>query len=177
MESKKGMFNLSNATKDRITLILPLLWIGMIMFVFLDLGYMGMFLAIIHGMISATLGLSEGEYINKKLFLVFVIGWGILMFVALTGMIYYAVKFGNEVPDFSILGMHPSAFYFYIICWLGNLIYLGGFLVIFKDIWLPEEKWNSFVEYAASVNNPIISTETNDSPNNDQEEIMEGLHE
>lgn len=151
MHNRSSMLRISNSLQDKLILFLPILWIGMILFVYLDLGFIGMYLSIIHGMINALLGLVEGEKVNKKLFFVFVIGWGILMFAAITGMTYYYNFFGNEVPTFTILGMHPSSFYFYIVCWMGNLAYLSGFLYFFRDTWLSEEKWNTFVEYAASL--------------------------
>ncbi|UUX35077.1 hypothetical protein [Fundicoccus culcitae] len=157
MDNDKSVYHISNSLKDKLVLFLPVLWIAMIVFVYMDLGFVGMYLTIIHGMINVILGLAEGEKINKKLSWIFVVGWGILMFVAITGMIYYYYYFGNNIPSFTIMGMHPSAFYFYAICWIGNLVYLGGFLYIFKDTWLPEKKWNDFVDYAASLNNDADS--------------------
>lgn len=145
------MINISEKTKDKLVLLLPVLWIIMILSVYFEIAFMGMYVAIIHAAINVTLGLAEGEKINKKLFLVFVIGWSLVMTISVYGMVHYYNAFGNTVPTFTILGLHPSAFFLYVGYWLSNFVYLAGFFYFFRKTWLPDEKWDNFVKYAESL--------------------------
>lgn len=146
-----SMILVSEKTQDRLVLTLPILWLLMIVLVYMGSGFLGMYLGVIHACINAFLGLREDGKVNKKLFYTFVIGWGIFMSFSITGMIYYYNFFGNNIPDFTIWGMHPSGFFLYVVYWLGNLVYLAGLLYYFKDTWLPQEKWDDFVEYAETL--------------------------
>ncbi|SHJ89262.1 hypothetical protein SAMN02745751_03652 [Dethiosulfatibacter aminovorans DSM 17477] len=145
------MITIKEKTKDIMVLMLPVFWVLIIIFVYNGIALYGMYLAIAIATVSIILGLSEGEKINNKLFITLCVGWVILMTVSVTGMIYYYNLFGNDAPSFTILGMHPSGFFLYIVYWLGNLLFLSLNLYRLKDIWLPEKKWDNFVEYAKTI--------------------------
>ena len=145
------MFTITEKTKDRLVLLLPVLWLFVIVFVYISKGLYSMYLGTAIAAVSVVLGLSEGEKMNKKLFMNLLVGWLVVMLVSVTGMIYYYEYFGEAAPTFTLLGMHPSGFFLLIGYWLGNYVYLSLTFYRLSEIWLPQERWDNFVNYAKSI--------------------------
>jgi FtsH-binding integral membrane protein len=145
------MFKIKDSFKDKLVLLLPVFWVLIIVMVYMEQGLYAMYVSIAIGAVSVILGLSEGEEMNKKLFVNLFIGWIVVMGVSVTGMIYYYLKFGNEAPTFTLLGMHPSGFFLIVGYWLANFLYLSLTLYRLKDIWLPQERWEAFEAYAKTL--------------------------
>lgn len=131
---------------DILVFLIPALFIASIYFALNGSGLLGIYPAMLITSIQAFLGLVEGDEIPKKSFWILVIGFSIIHIAGMTGMIYYYFEFANTAPDFLIMGMHPSWFYFVVVYWIGSFAWQAGFLYVMKDTWLPQEKWDNFVK-------------------------------
>lgn len=137
---------LSGKVKDKLIIAIPILLFSAVVLALSEKGLLSIYLVIAIDCILFILGLTEGEYINKKLVFILLFGWLAIILVGITGMIYYYNLYGNNTPNFTLLGMHPSFFYMIIFFWIGNLLYISLGLLLLRDIWLSQEKWDKFVE-------------------------------
>ncbi|MGP6138647.1 MULTISPECIES: hypothetical protein [unclassified Jeotgalibaca] len=154
-------------TSDFLVFLIPVMFIVAITLALSGRGLWGIYPAIAVTGIQLFMGLIEGDKIPKKSFWILVIGFLIIHGGGMTGMIYYYYQFGNTAPDFLIMGMHPSWFYFVVVYWLGSLLYQAGFLILMKDQWLSQEKWDNFLEeIKAEDNNPPLLPDTLDVDGN-----------
>ena len=156
---KRDKMKVRQRTLDFLVFLIPVLFIVAIVFALSGKGLWGIYPAIAITGIQVFLGLVEKDKISTKSFWILVIGFLLIHGAGMTGMIYYYYQFGNNIPDFLIWGMHPSWFYFVIVYWLGSLIYEAGFLVIMKDSWLSQEKWDNFIsEIQSPDSDPSIQS-------------------
>jgi hypothetical protein len=52
--------------------------------------------------------------------------------------------FAGVMPDFTILGFHPSFSWTVILYWIGGVLTLTLGFVALKDEWLSEKDWEEF---------------------------------
>lgn len=131
-------------TKDFLIMMIPILYIVAIVVAVLGKGFIGIFAPILITGIQLFLGLISGNKVDKKMVWILVIGFLLVHGGGMFGSVFYYLKYMNDVPDILIMGMHPSWFYFMMVYWLGSFLYLSISLVLLKDSWLSQEKWDNF---------------------------------
>ena len=136
----------TDKSKDIAVLSIAILWAVIIIVAVMGYGFEAMFIGVIIVSLHFVLGLSEDEIINKKLFYGIYLFWAIQFGIGLSGMIYFSKLYGDNIPETLIFTMHPSYFFDVAFYWLGTLFTIGVGLYRLKDVWLPQERWDSFVE-------------------------------
>lgn len=58
---------------------------------------------------------------------------------------HYAVAFAGRLPDFTILGFHPSFAAIIVLFWVVPTLLMGFGFVAVKDRWLSQQRWDDFV--------------------------------
>lgn len=105
---------------------------------------MGMILGVILMLIYMMLGATKGGLLDKKFFIYPFSIWTILWILSFVLSDYYAEKFAGTMPDFTILGFHPSFAWTILTYWIGGMLTLTLGFVLYKDLWLSEEDWDNF---------------------------------
>lgn len=94
--------------------------------------------------IYMMLGCAKKGVLNKKIFiypiLAFVVLWEVGFYLAK----YYGDMFAGKMPDFTIMGYHPSFFYVVLFYWIGGVLTLSIGYIALKDLWLSESDWDNF---------------------------------
>lgn len=135
-------------TSDVLIFLIPILYVVAIIFGLLGSGFTGIFVAMAITGIQLFLGLIQGDEIPKKSFWILVVGFLIIHAGGMIGMIYYHNIYGNTAPDFLLLGMHPSWFYYIVVYWMGSALYQAIAFILLKDVWLSQARWDDFVDKA-----------------------------
>jgi len=59
---------------------------------------------------------------------------------------HYAEVFSGKVPDFTVLGFHPSFAAIVVLFWILPTLLMGFGFEAVKDRWLSKERWDHFVQ-------------------------------
>ncbi len=58
---------------------------------------------------------------------------------------HFAQAFAGRLPDFTILGFHPSFAAIIVLFWIVPTLLMGFGFELMKDRWLSQERWDEFV--------------------------------
>jgi hypothetical protein len=115
---------------------------------FMPAMYLGIVLMFLHLVLGSA---SKGTL--KPGFLVFPLGaWAILWVLSFALAKYHADVFRGVLPDFTILGFHPSFAWTVLTYWLGGVATLSLGFVFLKDQWLSREDWDDFTKKIRELN-------------------------
>lgn len=99
------------------------------------------------------LGASKNGKLSKKLLLYPLLSWTILWITGFCFSKHYADIFDGKMPDFTILGFHPSFAFTILTYWIGGVLTLTLGFYFLADHWLSDEDWDNFKKKIESINN------------------------
>lgn len=137
--------------KTLIWVLISALWIGCIVSGTTGHFVVGMVLGTLLSALHMVLGVAKKDVVSKK-FLIYPIGvWTVLFSVAFILCGYYADLFAGTMPDFLVLGLHPSFAPVIFLYWIGGLLSLSLGYYLFQDEWLSQKDWDDFCNKAKQI--------------------------
>lgn len=135
---------------DGIMLAIAVVWVISMAMTYFGHGFAAMYLTpvIIAG--HFLVGLAHKGKIKKKLLFYPFLAWLIVFVIGIIGMQYFTFLYGDEVPAFLILGLHPSYFFELACYWIGGLLTISLGIYKYRDEWLSEDEWDEFLAIAAA---------------------------
>lgn len=137
--------NLKNK-KDFIIILITVLWAAVVVLGWKNMYMTGLFTGIVLMILHLMLGASVKGVLSKKFFVYPILCWAVLWGISFYMSYYHANIFAGKVPDFTILGFHPSFGWTVLTYWLGGVATLTIGFNALKSEWLSEEDWNEFKE-------------------------------
>ncbi|MDR2051218.1 MAG: hypothetical protein LBQ63_05550 [Deltaproteobacteria bacterium] len=67
-----------------------------------------------------------------------------------------ALLFFDRMPDYTILGFHPSFFWIVLLYWIGGIFILGFGIFKLRDRWLAPDEWEAFRKKMAELNGGAV---------------------
>ncbi len=104
----------------------------------------GMYLGLVMMLLYMILGVSKQGVVSKKLLFYPLISWGLVWAISFFLADFYALKYAGVMPDFTIMGFHPSFAPIIFLYWIGGMLTLTLGFVVLKDEWMSEEDWDNF---------------------------------
>ncbi|MTI69109.1 MAG: hypothetical protein FH751_02490 [Firmicutes bacterium] len=135
-----------------IILIITSLWVFITICGWNGNWFVGLISSVVLMLLYMMLGASKNGKLSKKLFMYPLLSWGVLWIVGFYFSKYYADVFAGKMPNFSILGFHPSFAFTILTYWIGGVLTLTVGLNIFTDHWLSDEDWDNFKEKIKAIN-------------------------
>lgn len=131
---------------DLFMFLIAIGWLLVIGLTLAEKGFMAMYVSA--GIISLhfLIGLAHNGSINKKLFISPFLSWITTFLIGIVGMQYFAFLYGDSVPSFLILGMHPSYFFELAFYWIAGIFTISLGMYKQRDLWLSEEDWKCFLD-------------------------------
>jgi hypothetical protein len=131
--------------KTPLIIVIALLWLACMYLGWEDNFVLGMCLGVILMLLHMVLGAAKNGILSKKL-LIYPFGiWAVLWIVSFLCSKYYSDLFKGVMPNFTILGFHPSFAFTIFFYWIGGMLTLSLGFVLYKDEWLSEKEWKDFV--------------------------------
>lgn len=96
-------------------------------------------------LIYGVLGSSHKGRFDLRLVAFPTLVWIILWAAAFWLGEHYAAAFAGRLPDFTILGFHPSFAAIITLFWVIPTLLMGFGFVAVKDRWLSQQRWDEFV--------------------------------
>lgn len=129
-----------------VVLLIGALWIVITVLGWKGLYLPGMILGVALIFLHLILGCSHQGKTNRS-FLVFPFGvWAVLWIVSFVLADYYGKSFAGKMPDFTILGLHPSFAWTVLTYWLGGFVVLAVGFAVLKDKWMSDQQWDDFLK-------------------------------
>ncbi len=132
--------------KSLIMLLIGALWIACMALGWTNDFVLAMCLAVVLIYLHLILGSAKNGVVSKKFLFYPLTVWAILWIVAFVLADFFAVKYAGVLPDFTVLGLHPSFSATFILYWIGGMLTLNVGLYFFSDHWLSKDEWNDFIE-------------------------------
>lgn len=112
----------------------------------------GMILGLVLMLIHMVLGCAHKGKLNTKFLVYPLLCWLVLWAVSFVLSYHYGKLFAGEMPDFTILGFHPSFAWTVLTYWIGGVLTLNIGFILYRDLWLSDDTWEEFREKVARVN-------------------------
>ncbi len=144
---------------DCCMLLIALGWLSVIGLTLAEKGFIAMYVST--GIVSLhfLIGLAHNGNINKKLFVYPFLSWLTTFLIGIAGMQHFAFLYGDSVPSFLILGIHPSYFFELAFYWIGGILTISLGIYKRRDLWLSEEDWKCFLDTVDSNEEEIKNDE------------------
>lgn len=142
--------NLSDK-KTAIIIIIGFLWMTITVLGWKGYYMAGMYLGVLLMLLHMMLGTAKQGKLSLKMFIYPLCIWGVLWCMSFGLSKFYADMFTGTIPDFKILGLHPSFAWTVITYWLGGVATLTLGFIVFKDEWLSEKDWKKFKEKIQAI--------------------------
>lgn len=141
---RRDIMKLSDKSVTTIIIITAVLWLAINLSGWTGHHMVGMYLSVILMLLYMILGIAKQGIVSKKFFLYPLLVWSIAWMASFFLAEHYSVKFAGNLPDFTVLGFHPSFAPVVILYWLGGILTLTLGFIYYKDEWLSEKDWNDF---------------------------------
>lgn len=138
--------------RNSIIILVTLLWIVITLCGWTGKWFFGLISSVVLMLLYMMLGSARNGRLSKKLFLYPLLSWAVLWSLSFYFSKYYATVFSGKMPDFTILGFHPSFAFTILTYWIGGVLTLTLGFYYFSDEWLSEEDWNNFKIKIESIN-------------------------
>ncbi|WP_315117004.1 hypothetical protein [uncultured Clostridium sp.] len=138
--------------KTGIMLVITGLWVLITLCAWKGQWFVSLIASVILMLLYMMLGAAKNGKLNMKFFVTTLLSWSILWAGGFFLSKYYADIFAGKMPDFTILGFHPSFAFTILTYWIGGMLTLTLGLTIFADLWLSDEDWNNFKDKIESLN-------------------------
>jgi hypothetical protein len=130
--------------------------IGLMWLAILFMGWNGvwlpaMVLSVFLMLAHMVLGATHNGKLNAKFFLYPLLAWAALWVASFLLSAYFADVFRGKVPDFTIMGFHPSFAWTILTYWIGGILTLSAGLYACRDNWLSEADWETFKKEVAEI--------------------------
>jgi hypothetical protein len=135
-----------SSKKTAIIVITTAIWLIITFLGWNNVYLVSMYLGVVLMLLYMMLGVAKQGKISKKLLFISFIPWAIIWAVSFYLADYYAALFAGAMPSFTVLGFHPSFAATVVGYWFGGMLTLTIMSYMFKDEWLSENDWNSFLE-------------------------------
>ena len=130
-----------------IWVLIAALWIMCIVSGTMGYFVFGMCAGVVLMFLHMLLGMAKGEKV-----LIYPMGiWAVLWIVSFILSGYYADLFMGRMPDFTVLGLHPSFAPTIFLYWIGGQLTLNLGFYLLQDEWLSEKDWNDFCAKAKMI--------------------------
>ncbi|SHJ81265.1 hypothetical protein [Paramaledivibacter caminithermalis] len=143
--------NLSKKTTLFIVLI-AILWVTITIMGWTGNWFPAMFLGLVLMILHMMLGSAQNGKLNKRLFFYPLLCWLILWTMSFALSYHYGNLFAGKLPNFTILGFHPSFAWTILTYWIGGVATLSLGFVVQKDLWLSDKNWEEFKRKIAKMN-------------------------
>ncbi len=114
--------------------------------------FVGLISSVILMLLYMMLGASKNGRLSKKLLVYPLLSWAVLWIVGFNFSKYYADMFAGKMPNFTILGFHPSFAFTILTYWIGGVLTLTLGFYFLADHWLSDEDWNNFKKKIEEIN-------------------------
>lgn len=141
---KGGYIMNSDKTSTIIILITTILWAVITFLGWTGHWLVGMFLGIPLMLSYMVLGSSKKGKFDKRILTYPMMPWVILWGISFYLSYYYGSIFAGKIPNFTILGFHPSFAWTILTYWIGGVITLTIGFIVNKDKWLSDIEWQEF---------------------------------
>ena len=152
-------FNIEDK-KTTLMVITALAWILITILGWLDIWYPAMLLGVLLMVIYMILGCSKKGAVSTEFFKFPIVVFAALWVVAFTLIYYWDTAYAGIIPDFTILGMHPSFAAQVILYWIGGFVILAFGFSSRSNLWLTREEWDKFLEEIESEKDSKGGTES-----------------
>lgn len=130
--------------KSAIMILIAVLWLLCMILGWTNNYVIAMCLGVILMFLHMMIGTAKNGIISKKFFIYPIVLWAVLWIIAFVLAEHYSVQFAGRMPDFTILGFHPSFAMTILPYWFGGMLTLNLGLYLFKDEWLSQKDWDDF---------------------------------
>ncbi|HCX03627.1 MAG TPA: hypothetical protein DHM42_04005 [Clostridiales bacterium] len=127
-----------------IIIAIALLWAAITVLGWYEMYMPGLFLGVILMFLHMVLGVSIKNKVSKKFLIYPLLPWAVIWAVSFYLSDIHSKMFAGVMPDFTILGFHPSFSWTVILYWIGGVLTLTLGFVALKDEWLSEKDWEEF---------------------------------
>lgn len=138
--------------KNGIIILSAILWIAITLCGWSGKWFAGLIASVVLMLIYMMLGASKNGKLNKKLFVYPLLSWGVLWSIGFYFSKYYAEIYDGKMPDFTILGFHPSFVFTIFTYWLGGVLTLTLGFYFLADYWLSDDEWDNFKKKIEALN-------------------------
>lgn len=135
---------LSEKSVTTLIIITTALWVAINLSGWTGHHMVGMYLSVILMFLYMVLGIAKQEVVSKKFLMYPLVTWGITWMLSFFLAEHYSVKFAGALPNFTVLGFHPSFAPIVFLYWIGGMLTLTLGFKFFKDEWLSEKDWDNF---------------------------------
>ena len=111
-----------------------------------------MYLCVILMLLHVMLGSAKKGHLDSKLLVYPFLSWAVLWIAGFYLMDKYAVMFKGVMPEFTVLGMHPSFAPLAIMYFIGGVLTMTVGYYVYKDKWLSTADWEEFKEKIELLN-------------------------
>jgi len=129
-----------------IVVLIGVLWMIITVLGWKEQYLAGMYLGVILMLLHLMLGAAKNGKLSSILFVYPFILWAVLWCASFFLSNHYADQFSGVIPDFTILGFHPSFAWTILTYWIGGVLTLTIGFILYKDEWLSEKDWQEFKE-------------------------------
>ncbi|WP_432407708.1 hypothetical protein [Wukongibacter sp. M2B1] len=135
-----------------IIIVITVLWVFITLSGWSGSWFAGLISSVILMLLYMILGSAKNGRLSKKLLIYPLLSWSVLWIIGFFFSKYYADIFTGRIPDFTILGFHPSFAFTILTYWIGGVLTLTLGFYFFADHWLSDEDWNNFKDRIKSIN-------------------------
>lgn len=114
--------------------------------------FAGLILGVALMLFYMMLGATKKGKLSMKLMIYPFLPWAIMWIIGFYFSNHYAILFDGRMPEFTILGFHPSFAFTVFTYWVGGVLTLTVGFNLFSDHWLSKDDWNRFKEKIAEMN-------------------------
>jgi len=127
-----------------IIVTIALLWGAISVLGWYEMYMPGLYLGVLLMFLHMVLGVSVNHKVSKKFLIFPLIPWAVVWALSFYLSNMHANIFIGVMPDFTILGFHPSFSWTIILYWIGGMLTLTWGFMIYKDEWLSSSDWDEF---------------------------------
>lgn len=132
-------------------LLVAALWVAVPVLGMSGHWFAGLFVSIVLMVVLAAVGSAHRGELRIGFLLFPILAWAAVWAVAFALAEHYRAAFAGRVPDFTILGFHPSFAWIVLGYWLGGVAVLTVGFLLRSEEWLPEARWREFRETIARL--------------------------
>ena len=138
--------------RTAIILVITMLWVLITLCGWTGNWFIGLISSVILMLLYMVLGASRKGVLSKKLLIYPILSWTTIWILGFILANHYANIFKGMMPDFTILGFHPSFAFIIFAYWVGGVLTLSLGFYLFSDHWLTDDDWTEFKNKIASIN-------------------------
>ncbi|WP_352419249.1 hypothetical protein [Proteiniborus sp.] len=133
-------------------ILMAILWVLIVLMGWKGIWFPSMFLSLIIIGIHMMLGSAKKGILSKKLFVYPILSWFIVWALSFGLSKYHADMFAGRMPDFTILGFHPSFAWTIILYFIGGVLTISVGYRVLADEWLTKKEWEEFKDNIKKLN-------------------------